>query len=276
MKDYLNHIKHSGFIENTCNGVSFFTVREITELGFIHGFTTRLGGVSTGAYKSLNLSKTRENNLKNKIENYRLICNSLGIDYNSLTLVNYEHGNNVYILQQKDRGAGITMPCNFDKCDAIIVNDPRITAVTLHADCTPIFIVDKKNRIASVAHSGWKGTVLGIAGKIVEKMNIVYNSQPADIIAAIGPHIMNCCFEIKEDVAAKIAAKDEKAIIYSKNKIYGDLQYLTIKQFYESNIPPENVICADLCTYCNEDLFYSHRRDNGITGAMGAFINIGS
>ncbi len=266
----------SGFKKNDHNGLNYLTIPEFEENGFTkHCFTTRLGGVSPGEFSSLNLSKTREANKANKQENYRRVCVALGVPYESLALVNYAHGDGIHFAVKQDAGKGIIRESDFDFCDAMLTNAPQVTAVTLHADCVPLFFADKASKAVGVVHAGWKGVYAGLPYKVVKAFEEHYDSRAQDILVGIGPHIMNCCFEVKEDVANPFQEKfGNETIEVREDAQYVNMQAAILLQMEAAGVPEENITCANLCTYCREDLFYSHRRDKGHTGAMGSFITV--
>lgn len=265
-----------GFLLQEKSGVSFLTIPSFLEAGFWkHCHTTRKGGVSRGCYASLNLSKTRENSPENKEENYRRVCRVLDVSYESLALVNYAHGDGIYNASVADAGKGITRESDLPPCDAMIIYETGITAVTLHADCVPVFFADKKQKIACVSHAGWRGVYEGLPAKIVQTFLHKYGSARKDILIGIGPHIMAECFEVREDVAQPFSERFGSETVIRKNgKLYVDLQHAILEQLDRANALPENITCADICTYTREDLFFSHRRDRGNTGAMGSFISL--
>ncbi|MBC5647316.1 polyphenol oxidase family protein [Christensenella tenuis] len=265
-----------GFLLQTKAGVSFLTIPSFLEAGFEkHCYTTRKGGVSKGCYASLNLSKTRENSPQNKEENYRRVCRALDVPYESLTLVNYAHGDGICKASAEDAGKGIVRENDLPPCDAMIICETGITAVTLHADCVPVFFADKKQRIACVSHAGWRGVYSGLPAKVANVFFHDYHTSADDLLIGIGPHIMTDCFEVQEDVAQPFSERfGGAAVVRKERKLYVDLQYAILKQFDQAGVSLENITCADLCTYMREDLFFSHRRDQGNTGAMGSFINL--
>ena len=266
----------SGFKLTEKNGVKALEIPVFTKAGFDrHCFTTRVGGVSGGEFASLNLSKTRENNEANKRENYRRVARFLGVEYDSLTLVNYSHGNGVYCANAHDAGKGIDKPVDYKSCDAIFTNTPTVTAVSLHADCTPVFMADPVKRVAGVGHAGWKGVYSGLVENMLAALKDVYGSAPQDILVGIGPHIMGCCFEVKDDVAKPFAGRFGEAVLAERDGgLFVDMQAAILMQLSAGGILPQNISLANMCTYCNEELFYSHRRDQGRTGAMGSFITV--
>ncbi len=269
MTNYFERINH-GFTKNINKGVVYLSVPAIDSIGaYTHGFTTRIGGVSDGPYTSLNLSLSREANRDNVRENYRRVASALEVDIATLTACHYEHGNGVEIISKEHIGAGILRENPLPFCDGVITKEHGVTAVTMHADCTPIFFADKKGGVCGVCHAGWKGTYKRISHHMIEKMGI----PPEDILVGIGPVICADCFEVQEDVGGLFHKEwGDSARIFKDGRQYVDLKRVTVMQLQEMGIPPENVTVSDLCTYCEADLFYSHRRDKGCTGAMASMI----
>lgn len=259
------------------NGVVYYRIPAFVENGFPkHCFTTRIGGVSPNEFSTLNLSLSREENPENKHENYGRVCEALGREYQSLTLVKYNHGIGVHAAETADAGKGISKETDFDFCDAIITNARAVTALTMHADCVPVFFADIRNRAVGVAHAGWRGVYDGIVAAVLRRLQEQYQSNMEDILIGIGPHLQACCFEVQEDVAGKFRDKFGDCVLtYRNEKMYLNMQDVLCMQLQEAEVPERNITCANLCTHCREDLFYSHRRDQGKTGAMGAFIAIG-
>ncbi|MBQ9941451.1 MAG: laccase domain-containing protein [Christensenellaceae bacterium] len=274
LKDYLARV-NTGFAKNQRNGVVFFTVPAFEQTGLVrHGFTSRIGGVSTGCFESLNLSCKRENDPENILKNFRIAAEAIGVDAQSLVLCRYEHGINVEFADERHLGMGIWRENELPFCDGVAVTDAGITAVTIHADCNPIFFMDKKGRAAGVCHAGWRGTYGNVIGTIVKKF-ASKSIAPADILLGFGPSIGPCCFEVQEDVGGLFAEKfGETVRSFRQGRQYVDLWSVLALEAMEAGIPPENVTMSRLCTYCEKQLFYSHRRDAGKTGAMGSFIQL--
>ncbi len=262
------------FVLHETNGVQYLRIPMLAAAGFPkHCFTTRIGGVSEGAYTSLNLSKTREASAQNKETNYRRVCKVLGVDYESLSLVHYEHGNGVHVLRREDAGKGFVREIDYPHCDGLLTNLRGITAVTLHADCVPLFFADQKTHSGGVCHAGWKGVSRGIATKMIQEMNRCFWSEPRDILVGIGPHIMHCCFEVQEDVQRDFEGKFGTDCCRKTDTGYQlDMQSVLIRQLLEAGVQRDHIYCANQCTFCEETLYFSHRRDQGNTGAMGAFF----
>lgn len=271
--EYQNKVNH-GFRRREKDGVHFLSIPSFDATGKVrHLFTTRKGGVSKGAYESLNLSKTRENNPENKKENYRRVCAALGCGYEQLALVNYAHGDGIYHAKAEDAGKGIARESDLPDCDAMIVTQPGVTAVTLHADCLPVFFLAPSKEAAGVSHAGWRGVLGRLPAKIAREFIDVYGSDANDLLIGIGPHIGGCCFEVQADVSTLFEQEFGKEVVREEGgKRFVDLQLAVLMQLDEAGIPAANITVSDICTYCETEWFYSHRRDKGNTGAMGSFI----
>lgn len=264
----------TGFTKKESGGVVYFTIPSFdTCLQIAAGFTSRIGGVSEGIFATLNFSLSRETNVENVRENFRRAAGALGLDAQTIVLDNYEHGTGIYHAGPEDQGKGLFRETDLPCCDAIIITEPGITAVTMHADCVPLFYLDPAKNAACVAHAGWRGVHGGLPGKIAEEFISACGSKKEDIITAIGPHIMSCCYEVGEEVASLFEDKFGTFTIKRKGgRLLLDMQAAILVQFMEAGLPPQNCTCANLCTSCLPELFYSHRRDKGETGAMASLI----
>ncbi len=265
---YIDNIRH-GFQMCENHGVTFFKIPSIEETGlYRHGFSSRLGGVSTGCYTSLNLSRTRGEPAEVD-ENYSRFARAVGIDAHLMTACHYEHGVNVVKAGASEAGAGVIRENDLPFCDGVVISDRSAAALTLHADCTPLFFADKKGRAAGTAHAGWKGTYGGIALNMIDGLNV----PAGDILVGIGPSIRVCCFEVQSDVSSLFKEKYGSGVMEEREgRQYIDLLKVTLMQLEAKGIPPENITVSDMCTFCEEKLFYSHRRDKGETGAMASVI----
>lgn len=239
-----------------------------------HGFTTKKTGLSKGVYESLNLFSPEEEEFKNVLENRKILSKVMNFNYENLTLARQVHGKNVFNITSNDIGRG-----SFDHAHAIAETDSLITNISnvpimlLYADCLPIIIADKKNKAIGVVHAGWKGTAQAILDETIKAMFSYFNSQPENLFIAFGVGISKKNFQIGQeafDLLSKVNYSD-KSFEFIENKIYADLIEINTSQALNLEIPKENIdYNKELCTYDNEDLFYSYRRDNKITGRHSA------
>ena len=232
-----------------------------------HCFTTKHGGVSGGCYESLNLRMNCDDNKDNIFENYRIVCNELGIDVNSLVLSKQVHKTDIIDVTSADKGNGIVFENKFQSADALVTNEKNVPLVTFFADCVPVFLLDTKKNVLALVHSGWRGTANAIAALTAEHMIKHYGSSAEDIIAAIGPSIRKCHFEVGEEVAAEF---DERFVDRTKEKPYVDLQGCIIEQLINIGIKRENITDSEICTCCRCGEFYSHRTTGNNRGTMAA------
>jgi YfiH family protein len=198
---------------NKVNDVEYLTFPSFEKFDFLyHGFSTRIGGISDGIYSTMNLTFSTGDDRDRIIENYRIFCNALGIEAESLVFGDQTHTCNVISVDADDRGKGIFKPKPWHDVDGLITNSLGTSLVTLYADCVPLFFVDPVNKVVATSHAGWRGTVGGIAAKTIAEMKKIYNSNPKDIYAAIGPSIGACCFETDESVAKEFLALPSEII----------------------------------------------------------------
>ena len=139
--------------------VPYVTFPLLDELeGYVHGFSTRLGGVSEGDFASLNLSFTRGDDPEHVRENYRRIADSMGFLPENMVLSQQTHTTHIYKVTEKERGMGFTKPLEYTDIDGLMTNVPGLVLVTSYADCVPLYFVDPVKKAVALSHSGWKGT----------------------------------------------------------------------------------------------------------------------
>lgn len=244
----------------------------------LHGFSTRLGGVSRGHLSSMNLSFSRGDDRDNVIENHRRFAEAAGYDYTKLVFSDQVHDTAIHTVSAEDIGKGITVESDIKNIDGLITNERGIPLITFYADCVPLYLYDPVNSVVALAHSGWKGTVNNIGGIMVRKMCGLYGSRPEDIVCAIGPSICMDCYEISRDVADKFreaySDKEFDSFIADKgnDKFQLDLHKACKYNFINAGIDEEHIAMPDLCTCCNSSLLYSHRASGGMRGNLAAVI----
>lgn len=265
---------------NSPDTVPYLTYNSLSEINFInHAFSTRLGGVSAGEFTSMNMAFNRGDNPENVTENYKRICKSAGFDFDSLTASAQDHNTFVRAVTSENKGVGIYKPRDLQSVDALITNEKGVTLVTYYADCTPLFFVDTKQKAIGLAHAGWRGTVGRIGEKVVNKMTELYGTNPADIVAAIGPAISVCCYEVDKPCADNFYALsdlDSSRFVFPKEngKYMIDLLETNRQILEAAGVKNENITVSDVCTNCNSELLWSHRATKGKRGTMSAFMCI--
>ena len=150
--------------------------------------------------------------------------------------------------------------------DALISKLPGVGLAIRTADCLPILIADPRNRAVAAVHAGWRGVVSQIASKTIHEMCHRFDSEPEDLVVAIGPGIGECCFEVGPEVAAQFQ-------LSGRTKV--DLIETTCRQLGHIGVSREQISTSGLCSYCNRELFESYRRDREASGRMVAMIGLG-
>ena len=263
---------------NNADTVPYLTYNSLSEIKFInHAFSTRLGGVSEGEFTSMNMAFNRGDDPDAVTENYRRICKSAGFDFESLTASAQDHHTVVRAVTRENCGVGIYKPRDMESVDAIMTNETGVTLVTYYADCTPLFFVDTENKAIALAHAGWRGTVGRIGEKVLKAMGERYGTKPENIVAAIGPAISVCCYEVDLPCAEHfLALKDlepEKFVFPKEDgKFMLDLLETNRQILVAAGVKNENITVSDLCTNCNSRLLWSHRATKGHRGTMSAFL----
>ena len=167
------------------DSVGWLTFPALEALPFVrHAFSTRLGGVSTGEFSSMNLNFGRGDPRETVEENFRRFCAAAGFSMESLTASAQDHHTTVRRVGAAERGVGVTRPRDRESVDGLITDDPPVTLVTYYADCTPLFFVDPAHRAVGLGHSGWRGTAAGMGACMVRRMEEEFGSRPEEIIAA--------------------------------------------------------------------------------------------
>lgn len=241
--------------------------------GCIHGFSTRLGGVSEGHLSSLNLGTHRGDSRENVLENYRLFGAAAGFRPETLVFTKQEHTNIIRKVTKADCGYGLEREADYI-ADGLITNEPGVTLVCFSADCTPILLFDPVQHAVAAVHSGWRGTAMGIVKTAVETMCREYSCRPSDIRAAIGPCISKCCFEVGPEVPQAMLeslGEDARAAIEARGeKFHVDLKECNRLWLQKAGV--ETVDISTDCTKCQPNRFWSHRITGQARGSLAAVI----
>lgn len=260
-------------------GVKIYTIPSFDKTKIVkHCFTTRIKGVSQSPFDSLNLSLNKEDKIDDVKENFKIICDALDISLDSLVFSNQVHGTNIKIVEEKNRDIEYITELNQDGVDGLLTNRKGITLCTFYADCVPLYFLDVKKKVIGLAHAGWRGTVERIGEKILDRMHESFGCAMSDILVGIGPSIGPCCYEVGKDVFDKFNnnfTNTEKLLIPTNRDTWDlNLWYANVIILISRGIPLENITVSELCTNCNNDLFYSYRKEKGKTGRMAAMIQL--
>jgi len=237
------------------------------------GFTTRHEGVSRAPYNSLNLGSNTFDSVHNVQGNRSLLARTFGSRVENFVMVSQTHGTDILVIDQPNPDYA-----HFHKleCDGIITNQPGVMIAVGVADCLPLLLLDPVKRVVAALHAGWKGTAGNIAAKGVESLVKLFGSDCADILAALGPAIGPCCYEVDAPVKQAFAGSgvswDLCASASGAERWKLDLAVANRQQLLGAGIAEENIETAAQCVCCSSDWFFSYRRDAGETGRQAGFI----
>ena len=229
-----------------------------TITGLVAGVSTRHGGLSKAPYTSLNLGVHTDDDPAVIEQNLSLFCTDLGVSSTDLARSYQVHGDKIWVTGRAGYQSGF---------DAMVAVQPGVFAGVGIADCTPILLADPVTRVCAAIHAGWKGTVAKIVEKTARRLIENRGSNPADILAYIGPCISLAHFEVGDEVAAQF---DEAFKIRKGAKWHVDLKAANAAQLRALGI--QQIEIDPACTVANNADFFSHRTEKGVTGRMLALI----
>lgn len=229
--------------------------------------TTRRGGASTPPYDSLNLGARTPDNEVHIRENFQRLYRRLQLTPGSIVCSEQVHGTKVCLVTQQGNVSGY---------DALITDRPGIHLGIVTADCYPILIHDPRHRASAAIHAGWQGTAGHIAEKTMEAMAVAFGTAPEECIAWVGSGISARHYETGCDVAAHFDEKHLSPSPAQIGKVQLDLSLANCDQLLAAGIPPSQLECSSYCSWRDHELFFSYRRDQGVTGRMLSLIGITS
>jgi YfiH family protein len=279
--------------ERVQRGLRLLQVAELAKLPWlVHGFSTRVGGVSKlNGTRVLNLGFTEWDARDNVKENRRrLQAAAGGADLKLVSLLQF-HSDAILHLE--------AAPTEPSRGDGAVTNNAGLLLAVQTADCVPILLVDPKNRAVAAVHAGWRGTLARIVEKAIGQMQMQFGSQAEELLAAMGPAIGGCCYEVGTEVAAAFSGQFANAAEFfdelrtgdepnplqwlnrmppghqpPPQKVLLDLRKANRSQLEVAGVLAGNIFVSDLCTACREDLLFSYRKEGAQSGRMMAVIGI--
>ena len=264
-------------IRQAPNGVWYGSFPEFDRMGIKHGFATRLGGLSEGPYKSLNLVFRARDKVENVIGNRQKFCEAIGVDFTKAVGGHQVHGDKVAVVTLDHAGKGARSSDGLEGTDALITNVPGIPLMIFFADCVPLLLVDPVRKVIGACHAGWRGTVAQIGAKTVQAMERHFGTNPKDCRIALGPSIGPCCYEVDYGVVSRFQEAFswwEEAADKRGEKWLLNLWEANRRQLIDVGVPAGNIAMSEACTACNTQLFFSYRAENGDTGNLAAIISL--
>ncbi len=272
--------KNNETVLNKNKNVYYFSFDALNKFSKLkNAFSTKLGGVSKGIYKSMNLGVSTEDSKENILLNYQEFAKAINLNPNNLVITRQIHSTNIKVVNDNDRGKGFNKERDEEGVDGFVTNTKGLGLCILVADCVPVYLYDPVKEAIGLVHSGWKGTLGQISSKAINLMHDSFGSNPEDIICVIGPSICQDCYEVSYDLY------DEFSKVYEKNKLKEiflpgkDSEHFQLGLWkaikytlLDNNIKEENIHITDVCTCHNPDLLFSHRYTNGKRGNLAAVL----
>lgn len=227
-----------------------------------HAFSTRQGGVSKGPFSSLNLAVASGDDREKALANRRIFTERAGFDAFPRT-AHQVHGVGLNVATSEPFPDGT-------QGDIVLTNAPGLAVGIFVADCVPVLLYAPDVAAVAAVHAGWRGTALGASQVAVNALHETYGADPRRVIAAIGPSIKGCCYQVGPEVhEAMQGLPDPEACLTARDGRWMlDLQEANRQQLEAAGLSPENVHVSGLCTHCREDLFFSYRRDGAMSGRL--------
>ncbi len=230
--------------------------------GFPHGFTTRRGGRSRAPFASLNLGAAVGDEAAQVDWNWEVLQRETGLAFCRVRQV---HGDRVLVAAEPG-------PAGED-ADAILSVQSGLAACVAVADCVPVLLADPRSGAVAAVHAGWRGTLAHAAARAVEALAREVHAAPGDLLAAVGPAIGPCCYDVSAEVAQ--AFRDDLGARVAEPRATGsrvDLWLANELVLRRAGVARERIEVLGRCTSCEKETFFSHRRDRGRTGRQVGFI----
>ncbi|WLD95078.1 peptidoglycan editing factor PgeF [Alkalihalobacillus sp. AL-G] len=242
------------------------------------GISTRHGGVSSSPYHALNLGLHVGDCTEDVVENRHRLAKEVGIPLSRWVFGEQVHAATIHKVTARDCGKGSkSCETGIMGVDGFYTRESKLVLAAAFADCVPLFFSTKQTSLIGIAHAGWKGTVSQIGSKMVNMWVVDEKMRVEDIEVVIGPSIQACCYEVDDRVISKVNEVlhpgDPLPYTINQNGTYQlNLQQLNKLILIKAGVLSEKIQVSSRCTSCQVDNFFSHRKENGKTGRMLAFI----
>ncbi len=274
-------------------GVQILQAHVLAKLPWlVHGFSTRPGGESLlDGQRSFNLGFTNWDARESVLANRAKLLSALGARQMKLVTLRQFHSDVIYALDAS--------PADSPRGDAAVARTPGILLAVQTADCVPILLADTRRRAIAAVHAGWRGTLRRIVAKALGRMRMVFGTHPASVVAALGPAVGRCCYEVGPEVVHAYASQFAQAPEWFEPFVTGEepnpLQWLSMMppghsvppararldlvaanrwQLCDAGVATSNIAVSELCTACRTDLLFSYRREGNRTGRLMAVIGM--
>jgi polyphenol oxidase len=231
----------------------------LASAGFRHGFFTRVGGVSQAPFDALNFSVNVGDDPAAVAQNLLLAAQDLSVLPEHVFFLSQVHGVQSLTVDARDQAGDVRAR----QGDIVLSNDPDAACAVRVADCVPILLGDRRSGAVAAVHAGWRGTAQNVVGAAIRALREL-GPRDVELLAAVGPHIGACCFEVGDDVAATLrdASSDHDVVKQGpRGRPHVSLRRIVHAQLLDAGVSPECIDHVRGCTMCDPQRFYSYRRD---------------
>ncbi len=250
------------------DGIKYYHFESMMDSGILQAVFTRIGGISSYPWSTLNLGGTVGDLPQHVAQNLTRILNVSDISLDSLAQIRQIHSSQVILIDRPSDG-------EFNG-DAMITNRPGINLLMRFADCVPIIFFDPLVQAVGIAHAGWKGTVKQVAKHTILKMNQEFGTKPEDLIAGIGPSIGPDHYEVGEDVIGEVKETFPEhwteLLVSSSGGVKFDMWKANQLSLLDAGV--KQIEVSEICTACNINEWFSHRAESGKTGRFAAVVGL--
>ena len=261
------------------DGEVWYTSPLLDDAHVRHLFATRIGGVSEGCFGGWNFASgvgEVTDTEQNVLANYEIAANKFGLHASDVCRSYQTHTDFVMTADETHRGVGTTKPKFPFGVDGLVSRTKDLLLSVRSADCVPILLYDPMQKVCAAVHAGWRGTVGGIAANAVREMQR-HGSLAQDILAAIGPCIGACCYEVGTEVFDTFLQYDSRMAVCfapSGDRYMLDLTRANRMILSDAGVAETHIDACGLCTRCDATEWFSHRRMGALRGTMSAFITV--
>lgn len=256
------------------NGVGLLRFTNWNALPVKHAFSTRIGGVSRKEFAAMNLGFNRGDEDDAVAENYRRFAEAVKVPLMQLTGGAQDHNIHVRRVTMENAGVGVWKAADMESIDGLVTDVPELPLIIYCSDCVPLYFYDPEHHAIGISHAGWRGTVNGMAKATIEKMQAEFNTDPAVLLAAIGPSIGPESFEVDLPCAEEFLALPEHDFVVDdgNGKFHVDLWECNRRFMLQSGMKPENITVGGVCSVKESDLIFSHRVTKGKRGSNAGVL----
>ena len=251
--------------------IGYFPALE--QYGVVHGFTLRHHGQSDIVKGTLNMALHVGDDRQKVLANRAKVAKALGYRPEKATTCAQVHGNRVVVVTPALVGRGaLDYADTIQDTDGLVTEEANVPLMLFYADCVPVMLVDTKSTAFALVHAGWRGAVSKIGAIALQTMEQNFGTRPGNVMAAIGPSIGPCCYEVDENVLKKAPDFKECFAPTGPGHWHLNLWQVNRLQLERAGVPSDHILDSSYCTKDHVEQYFSYRAEQGKTGRMAAVI----